>query len=412
MKICGLITEYNPFHNGHIHHMKEAREVTGADALIVIMSGNFVQRGAPAIIDQYERTIMALDGGADLVLQLPAPFSTATAEVFARSAVNLLHQLGCVDAMCFGSETGRIDEMAEVAKVLNHEPRKFQQNLREYIRTGVNYPTARAMALEVYFEGSIENLEELLDKPNNILGIEYLRALETLRSDIKPYAIHRWKTDYHSEQLYEDVASATALRKMLTEEDSIAKITPYVTPFTAREFALKSGICTPVELNDFSLLLQYRLMTEKDRLEEYFDFAPELKERVKNNLPDINTFEEWIDVLNTRTFTYTRIARALLHLLLNIKESDMAEFAEEDYCLYARMLGFRASARELLTKIKDNSALPMISKMANAYRILSAKGLKLLQMDVAASDIYRAAVYAKFGTLLKDDYTAGIVKMK
>ena len=136
MKICGLITEYNPFHNGHIHHMKEARELTGADYLVVVMSGNYVQRGTPAIIDKYERARMALDGGADLILDLPTLFSTASAEVFATSAVNLLNQLGCVEYLCFGTELGTLEPLNMIADVLNKEPRDFSEDIRSMIRTG------------------------------------------------------------------------------------------------------------------------------------------------------------------------------------------------------------------------------------------------------------------------------------
>ncbi|MBR4769137.1 MAG: nucleotidyltransferase family protein [Lachnospiraceae bacterium] len=263
MKICGLITEYNPFHNGHVHHMKEAREKTGADYLVVVMSGDFVQRGAPAIIDQYQRTKMALDGGADLVLQLPAPFSTSSAEIFSKAAVNLLHQLGCVDAIAFGAErgsagdNGSVEDLKKIAEVLNSEPYEFKQDLREYIKTGFNYPTARAMALEDYFEGGIEDLQDLLEKPNNILAIEYLRALDKLRSSMKPYLIKRWKTDYHSEQLYQDVASATAVRKLLYQGKEIDAIAPYVTPMVRDIFDAEYGKSTPVRVNDFSAILQY-----------------------------------------------------------------------------------------------------------------------------------------------------------
>ena len=410
MKICGLVTEYNPFHNGHIHHMKEAREKTGADFLVVVMSGNYVQRGTPAIIDKYERTRMALNGGADLVLDLPVLFSTASAEVFAMAAVNLLNQLGCVEYLCFGSELGDIEPLNMIAEVLNNEPRSFSEDIRLLIRTGMSYPAARSMALENYFEGKIENLGAILESPNNILGIEYLRALKRLGSHMKPLTIRRWATEYHSYTTYADVASATALRNMLYEEDGLTRITPYVTPYTAREFALQYGVSTPVRANDFSQILQYRLEMEKDHLTDYYDFSQDLADRVNNLLPDVYIFKEWAQALKTKTYTRTRINRALLHLILNIREEDLKPYKDEDYCMYAKILGFNGNALPLLSEIKNNTALPIISKMADAKNMLTPLAMKLLMFDVDSTNIFRNVVYQKFGTLLKDEYTAGIIK--
>ena len=411
MKICGLVTEYNPFHNGHMHHMREARELTGCDYLIVVMSGNYVQRGTPAIIDKYERARMALEGGADLILELPVLFSTASAETFARAAVSLLNQLGCVDALCFGSELGDIAPLQKIADVLNHEPESVSKDIREYVRSGMSYPLARSLALTDFFGDSIENLSAILESPNNILGIEYLRAIEHLNASMVPYTIRRWTTEHHSNATYQDVASATALRKMLYEDDGFEKIVPYVTSYTAREFAIKSGICTPVRADDLSMLLQYRLENECDHLTDYLDFTPELQERVRNLLTDVFTFKEWASALNTKNITHTRINRALLHLILNIKTADLKAYADEDYCMYARILGFRSASQPLLSEIRLNTALPMITKMADTKRNLSEKALKLLSFDVKAADIYRNAVYHKFGTQLKDEYTAGIIKI-
>ncbi len=411
MKICGLITEYNPFHNGHIHHMQEARRITGCDFLVVAMSGNYVQRGTPAVIDKYERARMALKAGADLILEIPTLFSTASAETFAIAAVNLLNQLGCVDSICFGTEYGEIGPLEKIAELLNNEPESFSEDVRGLLRTGLSYPAARSMALENWFGDEIPGLEELLTKANNILGIEYLRALRRLKSPMKAYTIRRWSTEYDQKTATGDVASATALRNMLYEEDGPTKIVPYVSPYTAREFALKYGVCTPVRANDFSSILQYRLVKEHRHLSDYLDFNQELQERVNNLLPDVYDFKEWSAALKTKNLTHTRINRALLHLILDIKVEDLEEYRDEDFCMYAKILGFRQRSTALLTEIHDNTPLPMIAKMADAYKILPMKALKLLQFDVEGTDIFRNVVYNKFGTLLKDEYTAGIIKI-
>ena len=411
MKICGLITEYNPFHNGHVHHIEEARRITGCDYLVVVMSGNYVQRGTPAIIDKYERTRMALNSGVDLVLELPLLFATASAETFATAAVSLLNQLGCVDSLIFGTELGDLTPLKKIADVLNHEPKQFSNDLRDFVRSGLSYPAARASALDLYFNEEIEDLYEILESPNNNLGIEYLRAIDRLGANITPYTIKRWKTEYNENRLFDDVASATAIRNMLYEEDGVEKITPFVPPFVAREFLMKHGISTPIRANDFSQILQYRLETEKDHLTDYLDFSPELAERVRNLLPDCYNFKEWAAALKTKAYTRTRTNRILLHLILNIRTEDLQRYKDEDYCMYARILGFRSVSAPLLKEIRENTNLPMISKMADAKEILSEKAMALLQFEIDSTNIFRNVVYQKYGALLKDEFTAGLIKM-
>ncbi len=411
MKICGLVAEYNPFHNGHVHHMEEARKLTGCDYIIVVMSGDYVQRGTPAVIDKYERTAMALDGGADLVLEIPTLFSTASAETFATAAMSLLTQLGCVDSVCFGTELGDLAPLKKIAEILNNEPDSFKEHLRDNIRTGMNYARARSAALQQWFGDEIPNLSEILETSNNILGIEYLRALDRLGSSITPFTVHRWTTEYHSMNTYDDTASATFVRNKLYEDGGIEAVTPFVTPYTAREFAIKYGISTPVRADDFSMLLQYRLVSEKDRLTDYLDFTPEIAERIRNLLPDVCTFREWSGAIKSKSYTHTRINRALLHLILNIKEKDLDAYVDEDYCMYARILGFRKDSLPLLSIVKDSTPLPLISKMADAKKILSPKAMRLLSIDIFGAEIYRNVVYQKFGTQLKDEFTQGIVKM-
>ena len=408
MKICGLVAEYNPFHNGHVHHMQEARKTTGCDYLIVVMSGDYVQRGTPAVIDKYERCAMALNSGADLVLEIPTLFSTASAEIFATAAVNLLTQLGCVDSICFGTELGELKPLKLIADVLNHEPEEISLRIRENLREGMHYAKARSDALVRYFNGQIPDLEHVLETSNNILGIEYLRAIDRLQSSLEPFTIKRWTTEYHSKRTYEDTASATALRSMLYE-DGLEQIVPYVPAYVAREFAMKYGLTTPIRANDFSQILQYLLERDRDCLTDYLDFSPELAERVNNLLPDVYQFKEWSGAMKSKNVTHTRINRALLHVILGIRETDLEAYKDEDYCMYARVLGFRKESTPLLTEISKSTPLPLITKMASAKAILSPKALRLLQFDINGANIYRNIVYQKYGTLLKDEFTNGLV---
>ena len=213
MKIVGLITEYNPFHNGHLYHLEQALDIAGADAAIAVMSGNYVQRGAPAIMPKRLRTKVALEAGVSIVLELPVCWATGSAEYFAAGAVSLLERLGCVDAICFGSECGDFSLLDEIAKVTADEPQEYQFSLQEGLRNGMSFPLARQMALKAYFKD--DRLDLILEQPNNILGIEYLKALHRNNSPMKAYTIQRKVSGYHDTQLSESCSSASAIRRLL-----------------------------------------------------------------------------------------------------------------------------------------------------------------------------------------------------
>ena len=195
MKITGLITEYNPFHNGHLYHIKKAKEITGADAVIVIMSGNFVQRGAPAIMPKRLRTEIALNAGVSLVIELPVCYATGSAEYFASGAISILDSLGCIDSICFGSECGDYKKLEHIAKILADEPEAYRLSLKNQLKTGLSFPKARQNGLKEYSKD--DSLDEILEHPNNILGIEYVKALYLQKSPIKAYTIKRIVSDYH-----------------------------------------------------------------------------------------------------------------------------------------------------------------------------------------------------------------------
>ena len=251
MKIVGLITEYNPFHAGHLYHMQQARELTGADYCVVLMSGSFVQRGEPAIFDKYRRTKAALLAGADLVLEMPIAFSTASAHEFAAYGVALLSAIG-VDAVVFGSECGQIEFLKQAASALNHESAEFQERLRKGLKAGLTYPQARAKALEME-----DTWASVLSSPNNILGIEYLRAAEDLHSPMEFYTISRKGSGYHEDTLADaNFPSASAIRGIIRNSlskdkyllDILASHLPAVT------HPAYTG-AVPVFVDDFSELL-------------------------------------------------------------------------------------------------------------------------------------------------------------
>jgi predicted nucleotidyltransferase len=221
MLVNGIIAEYNPFHNGHQYHMNVAKEHTGADYTIVVMSGNFVQRGAPALLDKFKRAEMALRGGADLVLELPAYYAASSAEYFATGAVAILDKLGVVNHLCFGSECGDTETLKQIAAILSQEPDEYVELLRDYMREGMSYPAARTTAL-LQYAPSFSKYRDVFSSPNNILGIEYIKALLRRNSAITPVTTLRVGSDYHDIRLGIHQSSARAIREALKDEQPVS----------------------------------------------------------------------------------------------------------------------------------------------------------------------------------------------
>ena len=403
MKIVGLITEYNPFHAGHLYHMQQARELTGADYCVVLMSGSFVQRGEPAIFDKYLRTKTALLAGADLVLEIPAAFSTASAYEFAAYGVALLSAIGA-DAVVFGSECGQIEILKQAAYALNHESAEFQERLRKGLKAGLTYPQARAKALEME-----DTRASVLSSPNNILGIEYLRAAEDLHSPMEFYTISRKGSGYHEDTLADaNFPSASAIRGII--RNSLSKDKDLLDILASHLPAVTHPAYTgavPVFVDDFSELLNAAVL----QLQATFsiaDLSPELAARLAKPPYFPLSFEERIQALKTRQLTYTRVSRALLHLVLGMREEDISRWKEEGYALYARILGFRRQSSPLLSCLHKKSSIPLITKMADAAQNLSPSALALLEQEVYASHLYQTVRMKRSG-VFQNEYTEGLV---
>ena len=323
MTITAVIAEYNPFHNGHAYQLAKARELTGADYLVVIMSGDFVQRGAPAILDQHDRAELALLGGADLILQLPCHFALGSAQHFARGAVSLLTALGCVDFLCFGSEYGDTAPFLELADVLLHEPEEYRELLSGLLRNGLSFPTARAQALSAYFSDSAsfsslskEELDTFLKEPNNILGIEYVQALLLSQSRIRPVTIRREAADTTKERFsHMHSLLLQPMRNLLfsnphkdLELSALASCMPEAVFHAFQNAVASHGLLTA---DDFSLLLAARLLTEtKGSLSSCLDLSPDLANRILRQRHACSSFSEFAMQLKTKEMTYTRISRA------------------------------------------------------------------------------------------------------
>lgn len=376
MKIVGIIAEYNPFHQGHAYHLAQSKKVTDADHVIVVMSGNYVQRGVPAMFDKYTRAEAALRAGADLVLELPLSTATGSAEYFAHGAVSLLHRTGTVTDLCFGSECGDLKLLKRPAHILAEEPGAYQELLRDFLKKGEPFPKARSLALQQY-DPSIQ--PDLLNEPNNLLALEYLKALHRLGSAITPHTIPRLGNHYHDTGITSDVsASASGIRLALADNggtftEDIKKQLPHNSLYQAYEGR------TPITEDAFSLLMLEKLRRiQGESLTEYFDVSEELSNRIWNCLDDFSSFSQFTDLLKTRNLTRTAVSRSLLHILLDIRQyEDVHAF---------RVLGFRKDTSVLLKLLSDRIDLPLVTSPADA--------------DIAPSQLYADRLYESVRSLL------------
>ncbi|MBO4911724.1 MAG: nucleotidyltransferase [Butyrivibrio sp.] len=401
MKTVGIIAEFNPFHNGHKFLIEESKKRTGADYCIVVMSGDFVQRGAPAITDKFTRAKSALSSGADLVLELPSYYSLGSAEYFASGAVSLLNKLGVVDHLCFGSESDNVDILSDIADILNNESDSFKRNIKENTKNGISYASSRENA--VFSELSAINpalcdsdkedeIKKALTLPNSILAIEYLRALKRSGSKITPVMIKRIGEDYHSNELT-DYSSATAIRNSivknadgkLTLPDSVKNTMPG-TSFDLLNEKLQSGEYVKEDI--LNTLLYYKLLQNKDDYTAFLDVNESLSNKIGKNIDKYETFEGFCDILKSKDLSYTRISRCLMHILLDIKADNMLKYKDDGFTSFIRILGQKKSSFPLLAEIGEKSEIPVINRLKDAEKLLSPLSMQLFRENLSSSQVY------------------------
>lgn len=406
MKVVGIIAEYNPFHNGHQYQIEELKKQTKADYCIIAMSGNFLQRGVPALCSKFERTRMALSCGADLVLELPVLWATASAEYFAHGGVALLQNTGVVTHLGFGAETDDLTLLHTVSSILKEEPKTYTTALRQSLRQGNSYPTARKEALLASFSNphnvSVENVLEL---PNNILALEYLKFLP---SEITPVLIQRKGAGYHDTSMDSPLPSASAIRSALscanTSEvsSSLRAAMPLRSAAILEDCLRKNAI---LDTSDFSEVLGYRLWTlYHSDFSHFADCNKELSNTICRNLNNYRDWDSFCTMLKSKNYTYTRISRTLLHILLNIQTEDLLRGSSEGYAPYLRVLGFRREAAELLSSIKKNSSVPLITKVADYPSYFNGETHFMMEMDLHASALYQQLLTTKKGLPPTNDY--------
>ncbi len=416
MRILGIIAEYNPFHNGHKYQIEKAKEISGADYIIVIMSGNYVQRGAPAVFDKRIRTEMALNVGVDAVFEMPSFFSCASASDFADFGISLLQILG-VDSISFGAENNDYKLLNDIADILLEGNTEFE--IKKYISSGLNYAKARHNAIIKELKGNnTEQIEKILASPNNILAIEYLKNIKLKKVDIEPVIIGRSGSGYHEKEIEENkFSSATAIRKLMAErgygkEKDFTQNIIKVIPKENIELLKKNK---PVFEDDFLFTLQRNILDKLnmgENLADYCDMSGELANTVEKNIYELKSrsYTDFILNLKSKNFTYTRISRALFHILLNHKKHDLKKIKSgENISAYPLLLGLKKESSELLSELKRRSKLPIISKISNAKDILSEKSLKIFENNIYADFLYNSIYFEKYRESLINPYRSNVV---
>lgn len=371
MNVVGIIAEYNPFHKGHAYQIQKAKEQCGAEFAVVVMNGDFVQRGEPAIFDKYTRTKEALLGGADLIFELPVRFGLSSAGDFAMGGVLALNALPFVTHLCFGTETGDLTPLLQAATFLCNEPDSYRTRVKHFVKQGILYPKARSLALAA--ESGLPT--ETWDSPNNILGLEYCVALQKLHSKIKPFTIRREGQGYHDNDTpaLSDFPSATFLRKKIR----------------------KAGEKENLSLSDFSSLIGYSLLTAKD-LCRIKDITPDLSDRIRNELPKYREINEFVKTIKNPSLTTGRIKRSFFQCLFDIEK-------EEPVMPYLRVLGMKKEASSLLSQ-KENASCQILTKLAFDVPKMDDTAKKLFAKDLLASDLYRQVFCHKYNQTLPNEY--------
>ena len=426
MSTVGLITEYNPFHNGHLYHLEASKKITNADAVISIMSGSFVQRGEPAVIDKYTRTAMALANGVNLLVELPVFYSCSSAEYFSFGAIMTLEELG-VDFVCFGSECGDIGILTYIAELLINEPVQLSMLIKEKLSSGLSYPKARNDSLCQFIKNNncvydTAVVEKVLKSPNNILGIEYIKTIIKYNLSIKPFTIKRVGSDYNDINISTITPSASAIRNgfrktingnkgndILQNLDKTIDNLELKNSMSENVYTLlmaSLAINFPIFIDDFSMMLnsklKYIIHNDYTQLTRYLDVNIDFAHKISNVFTGYESFTQLIEKLKNKQLTYTRVCRSLMHILLEITDETMLKYIASGTVPYIRLLGFDEVGQTFLSKIKKNCEVPIITKTAN-YKVL-------LSEDIYATELYNIVVASKFKTELESEYKRGAIR--
>ena len=381
MITTAITAEYNPFHNGHKYHISKTKELTNSDYIISVMSGNFVQRGEPALFDKWTRTKCALINGTDMVIELPAFFACSSAEYFASAAVDIMEKSNIVNYISFGTDTDNLNELKEFSENALNENELFKENLSNYLSQGFSFPAAREKALKN------SGINTPIFSANNILSSEYLKALNKINSKIIPVGIKRTDNGYNSMITKDNFASATKIRSLFEEDiESVKNFVPE-NIFDLLKNNFTNG--KTVNTDDLSHILNYILrVVSPDELKSILDIREGIENKILKSIQYNYKFKDISFDVKSKRYSFTGIQRMLLHIILNLKSEDMAYFKTNGFCQYIRILGFKKSALPLLKNITEKSSVPVIVNIKKDEVKLSSKGKFLFNFEKKADDIY------------------------
>ena len=384
--ILAVISEYNPFHNGHVKHLSYSKQLTKADFSIAVITGNFVQRGDTSLVDKWTKAEMALKAGFDIVIELPTIYAISSAENFAEGAIKILNSLGIVDYVSFGSELGEISPLNDLANLLYKEPKELSLLINQHVKTGVSYPRAREMAL-MQFLGGNTKYKQALNNPNNILGIEYLKALKKYKSPIKPITIKREYSEHNSTTIKQGIASSTAIRSLIQKGKNVHTLVPFET-YELLEKQIQEGKIVPsLAVFEKEILYCLRRMTLPEIAALPY-VSEGLENRIKSAANNCNNLNDLISNIKSKRFTATRIQRILLYALLNISQKDMN--ISRRMTPYIRILGFNKHGKKIVSAIaKQNPKTHVIISVKKFMENSTDNHLRnMLAKDILATNIY------------------------
>lgn len=418
MSVVGIVAEYNPFHHGHKYHLALSKKITTSQYSIAVMSGSFVQRGEPSLIDKWTKAKMAIDNGVDLVIELPFIFSVQSAEFFAYGSISLLNSLKIVDYVSFGSEIGELKYLYPIADVLVEEPPYYKQLLKEYLQKGNSFPVARSYALQGYFakyEKGLSNIDinKIVNSPNNILAIEYLKALKRLNSHIKPVTIKRVGSKYNELELNNKIASATAIRKKLLETEHISSVIDYVPKETYKHLIDYIGNYHHFNsLDNYNQIVHYLLRVEgKNKLSKIMDVEAGLDNRLVEKSYEFNNIESFLNAVVTKRYPKSRIQRILLHLMMDLNKDTFRELSSY-HPAYVRVLASNEKGFYLLKKIKAKTDIPIITKFSNYHNIKNPNVDRIISFDKKATELFFLGLKTEKSLTNMDYLTPPYIKKK
>lgn len=387
-KVLGIVGEYNPFHNGHLYHLEQSKKMTSSNYTVAIMGGNFTQRGSTSLIDKWSKAEAAIQNGIDLVIELPVLYTTSSAENFADGAIKILDSLKVVDYISFGAETSDVDILNKFADVLYNEPRKYKILLSHELSKGFSYPKARENALMIYLN-DIRKYVNVLSSPNNILGIEYLKALKKYKSNIMPISIARYESAYNDSSYSGNIASATAIRNIIKNNgfDILRRLLPS-SSYNILIKNIKQGHIIP-DISVFEKQIIYNLRKmETPEIAMLPDVTEGLEFSIKKAANSCNNLIDLLNIIKSKRYTSTRIQRILLYALLGITKKDID--ISKKTTPYIRVLGLNNRGKFLISEIaKANPKLEIITSVKRFYDNNTNKNLKLmLNKDIFATNVY------------------------